>query len=391
MLENEHLIAVVNPDREGLVNETAIVKLISETKDGRRRQYLVDEIPANEFLREHAIYTDHIAASTTPAENSVVANTAAILSRSIAELKKGEPEGARLAERDFKTRDNVEVGYHIYGDLLDPRDVTPALKDFIEQFGSNFDLLHQTIRGGESTLKILNHSYSFSILQSLESREEGFSTVAVFNIYQSTPQGSDGNLVMSGRLRYPIAGARLANNEPKDEHATLVPTGLLARGIVEITQEDYLKVRSEGFKPKASGGVSKYHVNYFPEDVSLSLVTDIAFISTSLAMYGPIESPKNVVFVIDPNYVREHAGDFTLVGDRLRRETRDMKEILVRQPFFPDGMLEALPDHVEPALDLHRLGESFQPTDEHLPEPRGSVASARADGIELRRDVPPAK
>ncbi|MBI1977287.1 MAG: hypothetical protein HYS55_00880, partial [Candidatus Omnitrophica bacterium] len=78
MLGNPHLFALINPDREGLVDEEAIARLLRERP---LVHYLADEVPEDKFLQEHALYTPHIGASTAQAEEKVVANTAQILER----------------------------------------------------------------------------------------------------------------------------------------------------------------------------------------------------------------------------------------------------------------------------------------------------------------------
>ncbi|MGH7197461.1 MAG: NAD(P)-dependent oxidoreductase, partial [Candidatus Omnitrophota bacterium] len=91
MLQNKKLIALVNPDREGLVDEMAVERLV---RGGA--QYLVDEVPDSEFLKERARYTPHVAASTQKAEDGVVRNTAAVLARVYPKVKE-QISGARLA------------------------------------------------------------------------------------------------------------------------------------------------------------------------------------------------------------------------------------------------------------------------------------------------------
>ncbi len=90
MLQNKGLIALVNPDREELVDEAAVRRLMTEGKV----QYWVDEAPKDEYLREHSIYANHIGASTIQAEAKVVANVAAILGELSAEAGVADAAGA---------------------------------------------------------------------------------------------------------------------------------------------------------------------------------------------------------------------------------------------------------------------------------------------------------
>jgi len=77
MIKNKKLKALVNVDREGLVVEEEIKRLISKG----RVQYLVDEIPEDEELRVQVLYTNHIGASTTEAERQVHSRTREIFAR----------------------------------------------------------------------------------------------------------------------------------------------------------------------------------------------------------------------------------------------------------------------------------------------------------------------
>jgi len=109
LLSNPNLIALINPDREGLVVESEIERLIA---DGRV-QYFVDERPKSEILAKNAFHTPHIGASTPEAEVSVLANTNKVLERILRETASAKKpadssspksaRGARLAGISDKT------------------------------------------------------------------------------------------------------------------------------------------------------------------------------------------------------------------------------------------------------------------------------------------------
>lgn len=81
MLANENLIALIDPDRAGLVVEPEIVNLVVAGV-----QYFLDELPENPYLRENVQFTPHIGASTPQAKRQVIAETAAILREFVDEL-----------------------------------------------------------------------------------------------------------------------------------------------------------------------------------------------------------------------------------------------------------------------------------------------------------------
>ncbi len=110
---------------------------------------------------------------------------------------------------------------------------------------------------------------------------------------------------------YPAQARRVRDLSPP---SNIRPTGLLVRGIRNITGSEYEFIRNNGFLPKDEGGVSKDPDNYSPGNVSLSLSRDDRFDCSSLTAYGPLEDPGHVVFIIDPAYVKQNAKLFTLFG-----------------------------------------------------------------------------
>jgi nickel-dependent lactate racemase/phosphoglycerate dehydrogenase-like enzyme/transketolase C-terminal domain/subunit len=119
MIGNRELIALVNPDREDLVVESELVRLVDAGK-----KYLVDELPKLPALKAKSFYLPHIGGSTPEAEagvfeatNRELASAAAALAGSRATVGFGRAEGlltdreirgvvraAAAGENDFKDR-----------------------------------------------------------------------------------------------------------------------------------------------------------------------------------------------------------------------------------------------------------------------------------------------
>jgi hypothetical protein len=109
--------------------------------------------------------------------------------------------------------------------------------------------------------------------------------------------------------RIPILEIR---SETRDQ--PLTPVGLLARGVFlgrDESKQHYYDIRTKGIEPP---GEKKFSEDRYPHKVKLGLSFDAGFGSSALNTYGPAQNSKAVAFVLDPEYVRSHPGEFELMG-----------------------------------------------------------------------------
>lgn len=108
----------------------------------------------------------------------------------------------------------------------------------------------------------------------------------------------------------------------RDKAQVLKPTGLLMSGIQYMTREDYQFIREKGLQPYNKRPIkeSSSLKSLFPDKISLALSESDAFRNSAILAFGPVHSRQHVTFVIDPDYVRQHAHLFELVGSHLGDE-----------------------------------------------------------------------
>jgi|GEM_PF-4954950 len=141
--------------------------------------------------------------------------------------------------------------------------------------------------------------------------------VAVVFSLNSTVYGIDISRNAQLKLRAPL----ITQSEPErlikaqhdftKEEKLLSPIGCLGRGI-KATKKIYKDIRSNGLScPLARGETS---TSLYPEAVSLSLSVDGWFDAFAIEEFGPSKSVDNVVFILDPEWVKSHKENFKLIG-----------------------------------------------------------------------------
>lgn len=117
---------------------------------------------------------------------------------------------------------------------------------------------------------------------------------------------------------YFISATReLRLREKKKEFEGINELGLLVHGIGTGDENDLIKILREGIKPRNEQADPTKPPSEVPDHVLLSMVGDRGYEETTTAfLRGASRTrPNSISVVIDPNYVREHSGDFIAVGD----------------------------------------------------------------------------
>jgi pyruvate dehydrogenase E1 component len=138
MLSNRDFIGLVNADREKLVSEKEIERLVNGKKI-----YIADSIPQSPELQEKILYTPHFGGSTDRGERNVVVKTLEILNSEIDRLAvinfysehmtPGNSDGARLGDErrhypkpDFSFQEASDEKIDEYVRFLSPGRLIPV-------------------------------------------------------------------------------------------------------------------------------------------------------------------------------------------------------------------------------------------------------------------------